>query len=123
MGNRAAVPHQLPIRQGLTVQGKRLLEERSLAFYLGDKNGPIAFEPSGHDFLSPSEHDAILADRLPDARLEIVERAGHNPHDERPAEVMAAVRRFLAAPRGVRTPATPVCRAAADARVGAAARG
>jgi proline iminopeptidase len=60
-----------------------------------------------HDFLFPPEHQAILADRLPDARLEIVERAGHNPHDERPDEVMAAVHRFLT-PIGRReTAATP----------------
>jgi proline iminopeptidase len=48
-----------------------------------------------HDFLSPSEHDAILADRLPNARLEIVECAGHNPHEERSAEVIEIIRRFL----------------------------
>jgi pimeloyl-ACP methyl ester carboxylesterase len=28
-------------------------------------------------------------------RLHIVERAGHNPHEERTAEVMAAVRDFV----------------------------
>ena len=49
-----------------------------------------------HDFQFPPEHQAILADRLPDARLEIVERAGHNAQTERPVEVMAAVRAFLA---------------------------
>jgi proline iminopeptidase len=48
------------------------------------------------DFLSPSEHVAILADRLPDARLEIVERAGHNAHAERPAEVIGIIDSFLA---------------------------
>jgi proline iminopeptidase len=61
-----------------------------------------------HDFLFPPEHQAILADRLPDARLEIIERAGHNPHDERRAEVMEGVRRFLlTAPRRAGTPALP----------------
>ena len=48
-----------------------------------------------HDFLFPPEHQAILSDRLPNARLEIIERAGHNPQDERPAEVIEAIRRFL----------------------------
>lgn len=51
------------------------------------------------DFLFPPEHQAILADRLPDARLEIVELAGHAPHAERPSEVMEMVVRFLAAAR------------------------
>jgi proline iminopeptidase len=49
------------------------------------------------DFQFPPEHQAILADRLPDARLEIIERAGHNAPTERPAEVVQAVRDFLAA--------------------------
>ena len=51
-----------------------------------------------HDFLFPPEHQAILADRVPNAILEIVERAGHNPQDERPAEVIKVIRRFLSTP-------------------------
>jgi len=58
-----------------------------------------------YDFLFPPEHQAILADRLPRAQLEIIERAGHNPQDERNAEVCAAVKRFMAtAHRGVGLP-------------------
>ncbi|MEJ2212471.1 MAG: alpha/beta fold hydrolase, partial [Anaerolineae bacterium] len=49
-----------------------------------------------HDFLFPPEHQALLADRLPNAQLELVERAGHEPHAERPADVFPIVRRFLA---------------------------
>jgi proline iminopeptidase len=49
-----------------------------------------------HDFQFPPEHQAILADRLPNAQLEIVERAGHNVQMERPAKVVEVVRRFLA---------------------------
>lgn len=49
-----------------------------------------------HDFQFPPEHQAILADRLPDARLEIIERAGHNAHAERSAEVIEVVKRFMA---------------------------
>jgi proline iminopeptidase len=48
------------------------------------------------DFLIPPEHQAILADRLPNARLEIIERAGHNPHAERPAEVIEIIKSFIA---------------------------
>ncbi len=50
-----------------------------------------------HDFLFPPEHQAILADRLPDAKLTLIERAGHNPHMEQPAEVIRAVRDFMTA--------------------------
>lgn len=49
------------------------------------------------DFLSPSEHNAIVADRMPNAELEIIERAGHLPHEEQTAEVLRIVRRFLSA--------------------------
>ena len=50
-----------------------------------------------HDFLFPPEHQGVLADRLPNAHLELIERAGHNPHMEQSAEVMKAVADFLAA--------------------------
>lgn len=43
---------------------KRLIEERSLAFYFGDRNAPIGFEPSGHDFLSPCLGEADLLRRI-----------------------------------------------------------
>jgi proline iminopeptidase len=56
-----------------------------------------------YDFLFPPEHQAILADRLPEAQLELIERAGHNPQSERPDEVIRLVRYFIAAP----VPAAP----------------
>jgi len=31
----------------------RLLDDRARAYYLGDRNCPLAYEPSGEDFLSP----------------------------------------------------------------------
>ncbi len=34
------------------------------------------------DFVFPPEHQGQLAAGIPNARLEIVERTGHNPHDE-----------------------------------------
>ncbi len=48
-----------------------------------------------YDFLFPPEHQAILADRLPNAKLVLIERAGHNPQMERTAEVIQTVRDFL----------------------------
>ena len=47
------------------------------------------------DFQFPPEHQAILADRIANARLEIIERAGHNAPMERPAEVIEIARSFL----------------------------
>lgn len=49
------------------------------------------------DFLWPPEHQAQLAAGIPNAQLWIIERAGHNPHEERTAEVMEAVRDFILA--------------------------
>lgn len=52
---------------------------------------------AGHDdFLFPPESQALLAAGIPDVRLRIIERAGHNPQSERPAETLAAVAEFLA---------------------------
>jgi pimeloyl-ACP methyl ester carboxylesterase len=53
------------------------------------------------DFLFPPEHQLELAAGIPNARLRIIERAGHNPHSERPAEVMDAVRDFISAEAAV----------------------
>jgi proline iminopeptidase len=47
------------------------------------------------DFLFPPEHQAILADRLPNAELALIEQAGHNAPMERPKEVMAIMKRFI----------------------------
>jgi proline-specific peptidase len=47
------------------------------------------------DFQFPPEHQAALAAGIPNARLEIIERAGHNSHSERPAEVIETLRQFI----------------------------
>jgi len=74
-----------------------LLKRWSVMHRLGEIAMPTLVLAGRFDFLFPSEHQAILADRLPHAHLEIIERAGHNAHAERPAEVMGIVRRFIAA--------------------------
>ena len=50
-------------------QVRGLVEQRSHAFYAGDRHAPLTFEPSGHDFLSPSLAEADLMRRVlpPDA--------------------------------------------------------
>jgi len=64
---------------------------------LGEIKVPALVLAGRQDFLFPPEHQAILADRIANAHLEIIERAGHNPHMERPAEVIPIIRRFMAA--------------------------
>jgi len=43
---------------------ERLIIERSKAFHLNDKNCPLAYEPSGEDFLSPCLMEADLMRRM-----------------------------------------------------------
>ena len=54
------------------------------------------------DIIFPPEHQRELAAAIPHAHLRLIERAGHNPHAEQPAEVMRAIRDFLSpyAPMG-----------------------
>jgi pimeloyl-ACP methyl ester carboxylesterase len=54
------------------------------------------------DFIFPPEHQTELAARIPNARLKLIERAGHNPHDEQTAEVMKELRAFLPSDVSVR---------------------
>jgi proline iminopeptidase len=48
-----------------------------------------------HDFLFPPEHQMILADRLPNAQLELFDHSGHNPQMEQAAEVIEVIKGFL----------------------------
>ncbi len=64
---------------------------------LGEIKVPALVMAGRSDFLFPPEHQAILADRLPNAKLVLIECAGHNPQMERTAEVIQAVRDFMAA--------------------------
>ncbi len=46
-------------------------------------------------FLLPDYYGAAYCEAIPDARLEIIERAGHWPHREQPAGLVEHIRRFL----------------------------
>jgi len=63
---------------------------------LGEINVPTLVMAGREDFIYPPEHQEELAAAIPNARLVIIDRAGHNPHDEQPAETLKAVREFLA---------------------------
>jgi proline iminopeptidase len=47
------------------------------------------------DFIFPPECQEQMAAAIPNARLHLVDRAGHNPDFEQQAEVMTALRSFL----------------------------
>jgi proline iminopeptidase len=84
-------PEALIFGYGQLLQGWTVMER------LSEIKVPTLVMAGRDDFQFPPEHQAILADRLPNASLEIIERAGHNAPTERPAEVIQAVRDFLTA--------------------------
>jgi proline iminopeptidase len=63
---------------------------------LGEIEAPTLVMAGRDDFQFPPEHQGELAAGIPNARLEIIEAAGHNAPSERPAEVIKAVRHFMA---------------------------
>jgi proline iminopeptidase len=48
-----------------------------------------------HDFQFPPEHQNSLANRIPNARLKIIEGAGHNAHSEQTNVVIEEIKHFL----------------------------
>lgn len=62
---------------------------------LGEIEAPTLVLAGRHDFQFPPEHQAILADRLPNAQLVLIEQAGHNAPSEQPDEVIGAVKHFF----------------------------
>jgi proline iminopeptidase len=83
--------------EALIFAGRHLLRGWTVMDRLGEITAPTLVMAGRDDFVFPPEHQRELAAGIPHARLRIIERAGHNPHSERPAEVMAAVRDFISA--------------------------
>ncbi len=63
---------------------------------LGEITVPTLVAAGHDDFLFPPESQALLAAAIPNARLKIIERAGHNPQTERTDVTLAIVSDFLA---------------------------
>ena len=77
--------------------GRHLLNGWTVMDRLSEITVPTLIVAGQDDFIFPPEHQRELAAAIPRARLQIIERAGHNPHAEQPAEVMQAVRTFISA--------------------------
>ena len=75
--------------------GGRMMRGWSVMDRLSEIRVPTLVLAGHDDFLFPPESQALLAAGIPDARLQIIERAGHNPQSERPAETLKAVAAFL----------------------------
>ena len=76
--------------------GRHLLRGWTVMDRLGEITAPTLIIAGRDDFIFPPEHQRELAAGIPGARLELIERAGHNPHAEQPAPVMRAIRDFIA---------------------------
>jgi proline-specific peptidase len=72
-----------------------LLKDWTVMDRLGGIAVPTLVMAGRDDFVFPPECQRELAAGIPNARLRIIEHAGHNPHDEQPAEVMQAVTDFI----------------------------
>jgi len=74
----------------------QLLKGWTVMDRLGEIQVPTLVMAGRDDFQFPPEHQAELAAGIPNARLEIIDRAGHNVPSERSAKVVEAVSRFMA---------------------------
>jgi proline-specific peptidase len=73
-----------------------LLQNWTVMDRLGEIKMPTLVMAGRYDFQFPPEHQEMLAAGIANAHLEIIERAGHNAPEERPAEVIEAIRGFMA---------------------------
>jgi len=84
-------PEALIFGYGKVLQGWSVMDR------LGEILVPTLVMAGRFDFLFPTEHQVQLAAGIPNARLEIIELAGHNPQMENPAPVQRLIREFLQA--------------------------
>jgi proline-specific peptidase len=96
------IPHMLIMGLQTKLQPKTFIYSEShflkgwtVKDRLGEIKVPALVMAGREDYIYPPEHEEELAAGIPNARLVFIERAGHNPHDEQPAETLKAVRDFL----------------------------
>jgi proline-specific peptidase len=74
----------------------QVLKNWSVMDRLGEISVPTLVMAGREDFVYPPESQEELTAGIPNAHLVLIDRAGHNPHDEQPAEVMKVIRSFIA---------------------------
>jgi proline iminopeptidase len=74
----------------------QLLRNWNIMDRLGEISAPTLVIAGCEDFVYPPEHQRELAAGIPNAHLVLIDRAGHNPHDEQPKAVLRLIRDFLA---------------------------
>jgi proline iminopeptidase len=83
--------------EAMIFAGRQLWKGWTVMDRLGEISVPTLVMAGRDDVVFPPEHQGQLAASIPHARLQIVERAGHDPYSEQPAEVMAAITDFISA--------------------------
>ncbi len=83
--------------EALVFAGRQLLRGWTVMDRLGEIKVPTLVMAGRDDFVFPPECQIELAAGISNARLRIVERAGHNPHSEQTAEVVEAITDFICA--------------------------
>jgi proline iminopeptidase len=83
--------------EALIFAGRELLDGWTVMDRLGQITVPALVMAGRDDGVFPPDCQRELAASLPNARLHLVDHAGHSPHAEQTAEVMAAVRHFISA--------------------------
>jgi proline iminopeptidase len=87
--------HTKTRKEAFLFAGRQLLKDWTVVDRLGEISAPTLVIAGRDDFVFPPECQRELAGGIPHARLHLVDRAGHSPHDERRAEVMKAVGEFI----------------------------
>lgn len=70
---------------------------------LGEIKVPALLIAGSEDFIYPPEAQQELVTGLPNAHLVQIDRSGHNPHEDQPAEVQRLIREFLTGTKPVST--------------------
>lgn len=83
----------------LIFAGRDLLKGWTVIDRLGEITVPTLVIAGRDDRVFPPDCQRELAAGIPHARLQLVDRAGHSPHAEQAAEVMAVIRRFISTAR------------------------
>jgi len=95
-GDPGRVAHEVPAA-GVHLRQLPLVKGCTAMDRLGEITVPTLVMAGRNDGVFPPECQRELAAGIPNARLQLIDRAGHNPHSEQTAEVMAAIKHFLAA--------------------------
>jgi pimeloyl-ACP methyl ester carboxylesterase len=97
------------VRQEFAADGVRKSnQEAFLSYFQNFRAGQEYFEPRAHELLTPvlvvwGKYDRFIssklgyeiAEKLPNARLKVIDKSGHYVHMDKPQEVAEAVTKFL----------------------------